>query len=71
MTPDTDYHSYLLRVWRDESRGIWHASLQSTGTKNTHHFSDVESLVHFLAVQQPDHIPNHSPNSFMDDGEGE
>ena len=48
-----DYQSYLLRVWRDESRGIWHASLQSTVTKHIHHFADVESLLYFLALQRP------------------
>ncbi len=44
------YQSYLLRVWHDETRNIWRASLQSTLTKRIYHFADAETLLKFLAV---------------------
>ena len=51
-TSHPNYQSYLLRVWRDDTRSIWHASLQSTATKQILHFADVQSLLQFLAMQQ-------------------
>lgn len=61
MTPadsQPEYRSYLLRVWSDDARGIWHASLQSTLTKAVRHFPTVEALMGFLAspahVEAPD-----------------
>jgi hypothetical protein len=49
-TSHTDYQSYLLRVWHDEARNIWHASLQNTLTKRVYHFTDAETLLAFLTV---------------------
>jgi hypothetical protein len=48
-----DYQSYLLRVWRDESRGTWRASLQNTATKHIYHFAEVDKLLAFLALPPP------------------
>jgi len=50
-TGHADYQSYMLRVWRDDARRVWHASLQSTTTKQIHHFADAESLLKFLAAR--------------------
>jgi hypothetical protein len=44
------YQSFLLRLWRDDRRGVWHLSLLSTTTKQVHHFADVESLLSFLLL---------------------
>ena len=43
-----DYHSYLLRLWRDGAQGVWRASLQSTVTEQVYHFASMEALVSFL-----------------------
>ncbi|NJM40990.1 MAG: hypothetical protein HC853_09550 [Anaerolineae bacterium] len=48
-----DYQSYLLRVWRDESRGLWRASLQNTVTKRIYHFADADKLLEFLSPTPP------------------
>ena len=69
LISNVGYQAYLLRVWRDESRGIWHASLQSTVTKDTHHFADVESLLHFLTVRQRPDTHDQSTDSKTDSNE--
>ena len=47
------YRSYLLRIWHDESRNVWHASLQSTLTKRIFHFADAETMLKFLVAPSP------------------
>jgi hypothetical protein len=51
MSKPPDYLSYLLRVWRDNARPSWQASLRSTATGQIHHFADVEQMWDFLLVQ--------------------
>ena len=46
-----DYHSYLLRIWRDDKRRPWQASLQSTATEQLVHFAGLEALFAFLETQ--------------------
>jgi hypothetical protein len=46
-----DYHSYLLRLWRNGAQDGWHASLQSTATEQIYHFAEVEALIAFLIAQ--------------------
>ena len=43
-----DYHSYLLRLWRDGAQGVWRASLHSTAIEQVYHFASIEALVSFL-----------------------
>ena len=43
-----EYHSYLLRLWRDGAQGVWRASLQSTAIGQVYHFANMEALVSFL-----------------------
>jgi len=44
----TQYRSYLLKVWRDESGMVLRASLQSTVSERVYHFVDAEELLSFL-----------------------
>ncbi|KPV53332.1 hypothetical protein SE17_10230 [Kouleothrix aurantiaca] len=46
---DTDYESYLLRLWRSGASTGWHASLQSTATEQTYQFATLEALFTFLS----------------------
>jgi hypothetical protein len=46
-----EYHSYLLRLWRDGPQQSWRASVQSTATGEFHHFAGIEHLVDFLQAQ--------------------
>lgn len=48
-----NYKSYLLRLWREDGRGQWHASLQSTATEQTMHFADLAILLAFLESEVP------------------
>ena len=49
LDPDRlDYHSYLLRLWRDGAQGVWHASLHSTAIEQVYRFASLEALVGFL-----------------------
>jgi hypothetical protein len=49
------YHSYLLRLWRDQAPNGWRASLQSTKTGERHSFADLDSLLAFLLTQAQAH----------------
>jgi hypothetical protein len=42
------YHSYLLRLWREGAQGTWRGSLQDTATGQVSYFASVESLYSFL-----------------------
>ena len=44
----TDYHSFLLRFWRDGPTGSWRASVHSASTDIRLNFSDTEQLFAFL-----------------------
>ena len=46
----TEYLSYLLRLWRSRSGGrwVWHASLESPHTAERQVFGDLEALYAFL-----------------------
>lgn len=48
MSTNLNYHSYLLRVWRDNANQPWRASLQSTVTEDKHAFADLHALLLFL-----------------------
>lgn len=43
----TDYHAYLLRLWREEG-GDWRVSLQSTRTGERYGFADLQMAVQFV-----------------------
>jgi len=51
MAPNPHYHSYLLRLWRDNSNHPWRASLQSTATGEKLAFADLLTLLAFLVEQ--------------------
>lgn len=50
-TSPSSYQSYLVRLWREGAQRTWRGSVQSTATKQIHHFADVEALFAFLAAQ--------------------
>ncbi|MFN8487411.1 MAG: hypothetical protein U0350_07440 [Caldilineaceae bacterium] len=45
------YHSYLVRLWQDDTQTTWRALAQSVQTGETIHFADLESLFAFLQAQ--------------------
>ena len=47
----SDYHSYLLRLWHGSAQAPYHASLQCTATEQVYHFATVEALFAFLLTQ--------------------
>jgi hypothetical protein len=51
MAPDANYHSYLLRLWRDSADQPWRASLQCTATEERVAFTDLRALFSFLLDQ--------------------
>jgi hypothetical protein len=42
------YHSFLLRLWRENEQSAWRASLESTTTGERRGFPDLVSLFAFL-----------------------
>ena len=51
MVVNTNYQSYLLRLWRDGADQPWRASLQSTATEEVERFGDLQALFAFLLDQ--------------------
>ncbi len=49
--PQTDYQSYLLRLWRTNPQGAWHSSLHSTASGDKYTFADLSALLQFLIGQ--------------------
>lgn len=47
----SEYHSYLLRLWHGGPHAPYHASLHCTATKTVYHFATVEALFAFLLTQ--------------------
>jgi hypothetical protein len=44
----SEYHAFLLRIWRVDARQDWHASLQNTETGQRSHFRTLDELFGFL-----------------------
>ncbi len=44
----TEYQSYLLRLWRSGKEEPWRAMLEAVGNNERHSFVDLEDLVAFL-----------------------
>lgn len=51
------YHSYLVRLWQDDSQLPWRALAQSIQTGETIHFADLPSLFAFLQAQTTNEQP--------------
>jgi hypothetical protein len=50
----TNYHSYLLRIWRDGPQRPWRVSMQCAATNTLHYFADTSHLLAFLQAQMDD-----------------
>lgn len=68
MTPTlSDYHSYLLRLWRVKQDGdAWRASLEDVQSGELHGFADLDALLRYLealdcAGQEQDLIEQQEP----------
>jgi len=48
------YHSYLLRVWKENNDLEWRGSLQNVATGECHNFGNLSSLFSFLQSQAED-----------------
>lgn len=48
MATNQNYHSYLLRLWRDQPDDPWRAALQSTATGERINFAEIPQMVEFL-----------------------
>ena len=46
--PQTEYRSYLLRLWRLSEEASWHVMLEQVGSQERRTFADLESLLEFL-----------------------
>lgn len=44
----SDYHSYLLRLWRTHAAAPWQFSLQDTLTSQTRSFADPDAVLGYL-----------------------
>ncbi|MCE7988087.1 MAG: hypothetical protein DYG89_43535 [Caldilinea sp. CFX5] len=48
MSVNPNYHSYLLRLWRDQPDDPWRAALQATTTGERINFAEVSQMFAFL-----------------------
>jgi hypothetical protein len=67
MASNPNYHSFLLRVWRDAADQPWRASLQFTSTEEKFAFADLQALFAFLVEQlmADDTASAHSPATVL------
>lgn len=49
--PVPNYLAYLVRLWRSEETGVWHATLQDPHSGQQFRFESVASLFDFLRNQ--------------------
>lgn len=47
----TDYLAYMLRMWREDPRQAWRATLQNPHTGERHMFASLPALLLFLESQ--------------------
>ncbi len=52
--PESQYQSYLLRLWRDGEGKAWRVMLEHISTHERHGFADMEGLCTFLREQMND-----------------
>ncbi len=58
MNPSqTEYRSYLLRLWRSNARDPWHVMIEQVGSREQHTFANLESLIDFLQADQSESAP--------------
>ncbi len=43
-----NYHSYLLRIWRETTEAEWRASVQDIASGEFKYFANLVELYHFL-----------------------
>ena len=51
-TSQTEYRSYLLRLWRLGETSPWHVMIEQIGSKERHTFVNLENLLDFLQAEQ-------------------
>lgn len=60
----SDYHAYLIRLWRDETQQPWRAELVSPHTGEAHRFATPEQLFSYVQQQMEGPTARHArPNS--------
>jgi hypothetical protein len=75
-TIQSDYHSYLLRLWRVKEDGDdWRASLEDVVTGELHGFTDLAALIQYLgeldnASRMRPHLRDRNPLKAAARGEG-
>ncbi|MCP4540545.1 MAG: hypothetical protein GY832_25695 [Chloroflexi bacterium] len=52
--PESQYQSYLLRLWCAGEEKNWRVMLEHVGTHERHGFADLEGLCTFLQEQMDD-----------------
>jgi hypothetical protein len=53
---ESQYQSYLLRLWSSDEGTIWRVMLECVGTHERHGFIDLEGLCAFLQRQMNDKV---------------
>ncbi len=53
----TEYHAYLLRLWRESAGGSWRAMLQDVVTGERHGFPGLVALWSFIRAEIGESAP--------------
>jgi hypothetical protein len=68
MNPSqTEYRSYLLRLWRSNARDPWHVMIEQVGSREQHTFANLESLLEFLQADQSESATQIRPTPLEGD----
>jgi hypothetical protein len=60
---ESEYQSYLLRLWRAGEEKAWRLMLEHVGTHERHGFADLEGLCAFLQKQMNDQEKREKMNN--------
>lgn len=61
MTATSNYHAYLLRVWRENDAEPWRATLENPHTGERLAFAGADRLLAYLSGQLPPAAPPDPP----------
>ncbi len=61
-----NYRSFLLRVWRDDTRKPWRVSLQTVHDEQLHHFTNLEAMYAHLLAQMSDVVEPANEGNRLD-----
>lgn len=62
-SPSSEYHVWVLRLWRESSLAPWRITLESVATHEREGFADLSELLVYLQSVWVSAVPPESPDT--------